>query len=535
MSRRIVVFSFLGTSLDAGLTERRWERWRPNVALAGQQALPVSELVLFTHSEAHQSTFERVREDIAQVSPATQVREARLPLADPWDFAAVYAQLHEFCRTHPFEEGAEYYVHLATGTHVAQICLFLLTEARYFPARLLESFSHGAEEPWRGSVKVIDLDLASYDQLASRFRIEHEEATSLLKGGIRTRNAAFNALIERIEKVSLRSDAPMLLTGPTGAGKSQLAQRVHSLRRARRRLSGEFVEVNCATLRGDNAMSALFGHRKGAFTGATSDRAGLLRSADAGTLFLDEIGELGLEEQAMLLRALETGRFTPMGSDREVASRFALLAGTNRDLRHEVAAGRFRADLLARLNCWSFELPGLARRLEDLEPNLDHELGEASARLGVHVTMNAQARQAYLEFGRAYPWPGNFRDLAASVLRMATLAEGGRITAEDVALEVQVLGGGVPDRPTTEHGPLARVSLVLGERRSQFDRFELVQLEEVLAVVSRTESMAQAGRELFAVSRLRKRSSNDSDRLRKYLAGFGLEFSCARESLCRAP
>ncbi len=530
MTRRTVVFSFLGTKLDAGLTDRRWERWRPNVALVGHASFPVSELVLFTTSDAHQATLEQVREDVAQVSPMTQVREARLALDDPWDFAAVYARLHDFCRAQSFEDDVDYYVHLATGTHVAQICLFLLTEARYFPGRLLESFSHGASEAWRGSTKVIDLDLASYDQLASRFRIERDEATSLLKGGIRTRNAAFNALIERIEKVSLRSDAPMLLTGPTGAGKSQLAERVHALRRARRRISGEFVEVNCATLRGDNAMSALFGHRKGAFTGALADRAGLLKSADAGTLFLDEIGELGLEEQAMLLRALETGRFVPLGADREVESRFVLLAGTNRDLRQAVREGRFRADLLARLNCWSFELPGLAARIEDLEPNLDYELAQASARLGVNVTMNEEARRAYLEFGLRHAWPGNFRDLAASVLRLATLADGGRITAADVVQERAALEASCPlAAPPATAGQ--RASRVLGARASEFDPFELAQLEAVLAVIEQSDSMAHAGRTLYAVSRLKKRSSNDSDRLRKYLAAFGLDFAQTRAAL----
>src|SRR5205814_2666405 len=106
-------------------------------------------------------------------------------------------------------------------------------------------------------------------------------------------------------------------------------------------------------------MSALFGHTKGAFTGALKDRPGLLRTADRGVLFLDEIGEMGADEQAMLLRALEEKRFLPLGSDREVASDFQLIAGTNRDLKEAVAAGRFRDDLLARVDLWTFRLPAL--------------------------------------------------------------------------------------------------------------------------------------------------------------------------------
>ena len=189
---------------------------------------------------------------------------------------------------------------------------------------------------------------------------------SFLKAGIATRNPRFNRMIEQIERVATRSDAPILLSGPTGAGKSQLARRLYQLKKARRQLDGAFVEVNCATLRGDSAMSALFGHVKGAFTGAHAERAGLLRGADGGMLFLDEIGELGLDEQAMLLKAIEEKRFS-FGGDRETGSDFQLICGTVRDLRQWVRDGRFREDLYARINLWSFELPGLAERREDIE------------------------------------------------------------------------------------------------------------------------------------------------------------------------
>ena len=125
---------------------------------------------------------------------------------------------------------------------------------------------------------------------------------------------------------------------PTGAGKSQLARQIYELKKQRQHPDGSFVTVNCATLTGDSVSSTLFGHIKGSYTGATQDRAGLLREADEGLLFLDEIGELGLDEQAMLLRAIEEKRFMPMGADQEVASDFQLIAGTNRDLSEAVAA-----------------------------------------------------------------------------------------------------------------------------------------------------------------------------------------------------
>ena len=169
-------------------------------------------------------------------------------------------------------------------------------------------------------------------------------------------------------------------------------------------------------------MSTLFGHVKGSYTGATSDRAGLLRAADGGLLFLDEIGELRLDEQTMLLRAIEEKRFTPVGADTEVGSDFQLLAGTNRDLAKEITAGRFREDLFARINLWTYQLPGLRDRRDDIEPNLDYELNRFTELTGKRIAMNKEARHAFLKFATAPEamWTGNFRDLTAAVTRMAT-------------------------------------------------------------------------------------------------------------------
>ena len=318
-------------------------------------------------------------------------------IADVWDFEQVYGALHDFATSYPFApEQEDYLVHVTTGTHVVQICLFLLTESRHLPARLIQASPPPQRRPGTpGRFAIIDLDLSKYDRLASRFMREQREGLSFLKSGIDTRSLKFNRLIERIEQVALASRAPLLLMGPTGAGKSRLARRIFDLKKARRQVSGEFVELNCATLRGDAAMSALFGHRKGAFTGAVQDRPGLLRAADRGVLFLDEIGELGADEQAMLLRALEHKTFLPLGADREVRSEFQLLAGTNRDLPAATRQGRFREDLLARINLWTFELPGLADRPEDIAPNLEYELAEYARTEGSQVTFNREARDRF--------------------------------------------------------------------------------------------------------------------------------------------
>jgi transcriptional regulatory protein RtcR len=448
------------------------------------------------------------------VSPATAVRLHGIDLPDPWDFQSVYAALHDVARSYRFEPDREdYLVHITTGSHVSQICLFLLTEARWFPARLVQTAPPARGVAGPGTATVVDLDLSRYDRLASRFADARLETVSFLKSGIRTRNAAFNLLVETIERVALAATAPILLTGPTGSGKSRLARKIFEIKKARHQIDGILVEVNCATMRGDPCMSALFGHVKGAFTGAVQDRPGLLRSAHRGVLFLDEIGELGLDEQAMLLRALEERRFLPVGSDREVTSEFQLIAGTNRSLPSLIREGRFRDDLLARIDLWTFELPGLAGRPEDLEPNLDYELEELARTLGHRVTMSREARERFLEFGTspAAVWPGNFRDLNAAVTRMATLAAGGRISPGLVADEIARLErawGGPRDRQDLVEPLLGR------NAAASLDRYERVQLEEVVRVCRGSRSLSEAGRALFGSSRERKRSVNDADRLR---------------------
>jgi transcriptional regulatory protein RtcR len=301
-----------------------------------------------------------------------------------------------------------------------------------------------------------------------------------------------------------------------------LAARLYDLKRARHQVKGEFVEVNCATLRGDAAMSTLFGHVKGAFTGAQSDRAGLLRKAHQGVVFLDEIGELGGDEQAMLLEAVEEKSFFPLGADKEMQSDFQLIAGTNRDLREDVRQGRFREDLLARINLWTFRLPALRQRPEDIEPNIDHEL-ERYARLNsATVRFNAEARTAYVRFATSpeAEWSGNFRELSASVSRMATLADGGRIGEDLVREEIERLRAAW--QPASEEG-LADV-LEPGQIAG-LDLFDRLQLQAVIAVCRRSSSLADAGRKLFAATRSKRSSVNDSDRLRKYLARFDLEWA----------
>jgi len=529
-SKRTVVFGLLGIRMDASPRGNRWEWWRPTVSIFRHEEFLVDRLELL-HDDKHHDLAAEVSGDIWAVSPETDVSPHVVNFRDPWDFEEVYGTLLDFMRAYPFDTDREdYLLHMTTGTHVAQICMFLLSESHYFPGKLLQtSPPKRTRDGTPGAYTVIDLDLSRYDRIARRFAQEAQDDASFLKSGIATRNTAFNRLIDQIEQVAIRSAAPLLLTGPTGAGKSLLARRIYELKKNHHKVEGDFVEVNCATLRGDAAMSALFGHVKGAFTGALNARGGLLRAADGGILFLDEVGELGLDEQAMLLRAIEEGVFLPVGADTEATSTFQLICGTNRDLRQAVRTGAFREDLLARIDLWTFALPGLRDRTEDIEPNLDYELDQIARATGTRVTFNAEAHRQFLRFAVSPParWTASFRDLNGAVVRMATFAPGGRITTEivdDEIVRLQAAWSDGHDATHTDGGSDTLDRLVTPGRQAALDRFDRVQLADVLAVCLKSRTLSQAGRQLFAASRARRTRPNDADRLRKYLLRFGLSW-----------
>jgi two-component system, NtrC family, response regulator AtoC len=260
--------------------------------------------------------------------------------------------------------------------------------------------------------------------LRQEIRKEHQFEEILAK------SAAMMAVFKTINKIA-KYKTTVLITGESGTGKELVARAVH---RQSDRAAGKFVAVNCGAIPENLLESELFGHKKGAFTDAIQDRAGLLEEAHNGTLFLDEIGELPLSLQVKLLRVLEGQRIRRLGEadDREVDVR--IVAATHRDLTKETEAGRFREDLFYRLNVLPIALPPLRDRREDIPLLASHFLERNNARLGTAIEgIDGEARRLLYE----HAWPGNVRELENTIERAVVLAEGATITTADLPERVR--------------------------------------------------------------------------------------------------
>ena len=236
---------------------------------------------------------------------------------------------------------------------------------------------------------------------------------------------AIRALLDRIEKVA-PTDARVLITGENGTGKELVARAIHRLST---RAEGPFVEVNCAAIPAELIESELFGHVKGSFTGAFADRSGKFEQADGGTLFLDEIGDMSPAAQAKVLRALQEGVITRVGGERPIRVDVRVIAATNKDLKQEIARGRFREDLYFRLNVVPIHVPPLRERRDDIPMLIRH-----FARIAVERQRlpDRKFSQGAIERLCAMDWPGNVRELRNTVERLLILARGQEITPADV-------------------------------------------------------------------------------------------------------
>jgi two-component system response regulator AtoC len=254
----------------------------------------------------------------------------------------------------------------------------------------------------------------------------HQELSALrAPTGIVGRSPQLGAAIALADKVA-RHPSTVLVTGESGTGKELVARHLH---RQSPRASAPFVAVNCGAIPETLLESELFGHAKGAFTGATSERDGLFADADGGTLFLDELGELPIALQVKLLRALQEGEVRRVGDNASRSVDVRLITATARDLEADVAEGRFRADLYYRVNVVRIHLPALRERAEDIPELVRHFVDRFNRRLGLHVTgVSAAAMRALVE----YPWPGNVRELENVIERAMVLTDGPQLGVEQL-------------------------------------------------------------------------------------------------------
>ncbi len=282
------------------------------------------------------------------------------------------------------------------------------------------------------------------------------------------RSPAIVALEERIEKVA-PTPARVMITGENGTGKELVARAIH---RRSPRAEKPFVEVNCAAIPSELIESELFGHVKGSFTGAFADRTGKFEQADGGTLFLDEVGDMSPAAQAKVLRALEEGVVSPIGSAKTVTVDVRVIAATNKKLEEEIAAGRFREDLLYRLNVVPIDVPPLRQRLDDVPLLVEHFLGRLAATQGIPARRFSPAA---LERLKAHAWPGNVRELRNTIERLLILGSGDAIGEGDVARLLgpagadDALGGALLASGTFEEFKLNAEKAFLWAKLREFD------------------------------------------------------------------
>ena len=262
------------------------------------------------------------------------------------------------------------------------------------------------------------------DQLALENEYLREEVEEIKSPhGIVGSSAALRAVHERVALVA-PTEASVLIQGPSGTGKELVAREIHKQSNRNER---PMIQVNCAAIPSELYESEFFGHARGAFTGATRDRAGRFAAANEGTLFLDEVGEIPLELQGKLLRVLQEGTYERVGEERARAVDVRVIAATNRDLRKEVLAGRFREDLYYRLDVFPIAVPALRERREDILPLVEHFLDQISAKLGRPAPRLSAADKKRLE---AHDWPGNVRELQNAIERALISWRGGRLSLE---------------------------------------------------------------------------------------------------------
>jgi transcriptional regulator with GAF, ATPase, and Fis domain len=350
--------------------------------------------------------------------------------------------------------------HVPSAQQIADLCAVAVSKERLVPRIDLP------EKPAAYASATSDMQLPNRQE-----NVRREEKRGDLGGYPRQRSAAWSAVVQSAKQVAA-TDTTVLLVGETGTGKEVIARLIYS-ESARR--SGPFVPVNCAALPDTLLESELFGFERGAFTGAYHHKRGYIELAQRGVLFLDELSEMSLGAQGKLLRVLETREFQPLGSTRSQKADIRVMAATNKDLREEIRAGRFRADLYYRLGVFEISLPPLRSRKQDILPLAYKFLSDVSSGARKPAAISPRAEEALLH----YDWPGNVRELRNVIERASILCDDRVIDVEQLAFrtrsvdhstenEISVVERKMIERAMREcGGNKARAARTLGLSRTQ--------------------------------------------------------------------
>jgi len=318
------------------------------------------------------------------------------------------------------------------GIYGLSSVLVSLPEASSELVRALADDLTGGDPPLQCNAVMFPADGGSVDELIAAVQSSRGDRKSapIDTSGIIVKNAAMKEVMATVKRLA-QSTIGVLIHGETGSGKEVIAQGIHE---AGPRRKGPLRAINCAAIPQTLLESVLFGHEQGAFTGADKATGGIFEQANGGTVFLDEIGELQPSAQAALLRVLETKRVMRVGGHKEIEVDVRVIAATHRDLEAMVAAGRFREDLLYRLNTMTLRIPPLRERIDEVKPLAERFLKEASSKAGTSVkSIDAKALEAL----EAYSWPGNVRELRNVIERAVVLAEGKAIQLADLTEKVR--------------------------------------------------------------------------------------------------
>lgn len=428
MNKKSWLISWVGKADHDCAEDARGDDLGP-VASAIKVHSPFDRICLLTNYE-----FGRTKAYCAWLEKTTGCVETDLygiELSSPTNYAEIYSKVcAELKALRLPKDDIEITFHLSPGTPAMTAIWIILAKTR-FPARLIQTSKENGLE----SVDFF-FDLAS--EYLPEFLQRSSERIERLSSAIPAapefskvvhRSPIMREQIQLAQKIAAH-EVSVLVLGETGTGKELFAEAIHA---ASSRRGRPFIAVNCGAIPKDLANSELFGHKKGAFTGAESPRLGHFREAEGGTLFLDEIGDLPLDSQVRLLRALQQHEITPLGESKPVKVNVRIIAATHRDLAKDIAESRFREDLFYRLAVGILNLPPLRERDGDLDLLIDHLLAQinldaAEKPEALHKELSPEARNFLL----AHSWPGNIRELYHTLLRAAIWSSCATIEAADI-------------------------------------------------------------------------------------------------------